>query len=187
MLELVRPDVRYRESYLAAVAEYHELLARTRPQATRETAYLESRFMDGDIGWLYDGDNFATFVARLRADSEPTSPRPPGWSPSTYLWLVDGEKFLGTLDIRHQLTPFLLEVGGSIGYDIRPSARSRGLGTQQLRLALPAANALGFDPVLVTCDTDNYPSRRVIEANGGALEDVRGDKCRYWVPTSRGA
>jgi predicted acetyltransferase len=27
-------------------------------------------------------------------------------------------------------------------------------------------------------------SAKVIEANGGVLEDVRGDKKRYWVPTN---
>jgi predicted acetyltransferase len=37
--------------------------------------------------------------------------------------------------------------------------------------------------VLVTCDDDNVASRRVIEANGGRLEDVRGHKLRFWVPT----
>ena len=37
--------------------------------------------------------------------------------------------------------------------------------------------------MLVTCDVDNVGSRRVIEANGGVLEDVRGAKRRYWIPT----
>ena len=36
---------------------------------------------------------------------------------------------------------------------------------------------------LVTCDVDNVGSAAVIEANGGVLEDVRGTKRRYWVPT----
>jgi predicted acetyltransferase len=36
----------------------------------------------------------------------------------------------------------------------------------------------------VTCDVDNVASRKVIERNGGVLEDRRGDKLRFWVPTS---
>jgi predicted acetyltransferase len=36
----------------------------------------------------------------------------------------------------------------------------------------------------VTCDVDNVGSARVIEANGGVLEDVRGVKKRYWVSTT---
>ena len=44
-------------------------------------------------------------------------------------------------------------------------------------------DGLGIDPALVTCDEDNTGSIRVIEAAGGVLEDVRGVKRRYWVPT----
>jgi predicted acetyltransferase len=53
-----------------------------------------------------------------------------------------------------------------------------------LQAALPWALGLGIDPALVTCDVDNHGSIRVIEAAGGELEDVRGIKRRYWVPTS---
>ena len=34
------------------------------------------------------------------------------------------------------------------------------------------------------CDVDNVASRKVIEVNGGVLEDERGGKLRFWVPTS---
>jgi predicted acetyltransferase len=37
--------------------------------------------------------------------------------------------------------------------------------------------------VLVTCDTDNVASRKVIEANGGRYEDTRCNKLRYWIST----
>jgi predicted acetyltransferase len=53
-----------------------------------------------------------------------------------------------------------------------------------LTAALPVAQALGIDPALLTCDAPNIASRKVIEANGGVLEDKRGDKLRFWVPTS---
>jgi predicted acetyltransferase len=53
-----------------------------------------------------------------------------------------------------------------------------------LAAALPVARGLGIDLVLVTCDEENIASRRVIEANGGVLEDKSGVKLRYWVPTS---
>ena len=53
-----------------------------------------------------------------------------------------------------------------------------------LKAALPWALGLGIDPALVTCDEDNAGSVGVIEAAGGVLEDVRGIKRRYWVPTS---
>jgi len=51
---------------------------------------------------------------------------------------------------------------------------------------LPVAADMGIDPVLVTCDVDNEPSRRTIERNGGVYEDTREGKLRYWVPTRAG-
>jgi predicted acetyltransferase len=53
-----------------------------------------------------------------------------------------------------------------------------------LAAALPVTRSLGIDPALLTCDEDNTASRKVIEANGGVVEDKRGGKLRYWVPTS---
>jgi predicted acetyltransferase len=100
--------------------------------------------------------------------------------------VADGE-VVGRISLRHVLTPWLLEVGGHVGYAVRPSARRRGHATRALALVLPLAAARGIDPVLVTCDADNVGSRRVIEANGGVLEDRRGEKLRYWVPTTSGA
>jgi predicted acetyltransferase len=42
----------------------------------------------------------------------------------------------------------------------------------------------GIDPVLVTCDVDNEPSRRTIEGAGGVYENTREGKLRYWIPVS---
>jgi predicted acetyltransferase len=55
-----------------------------------------------------------------------------------------------------------------------------------LAAALPIARALGIDRVLVTCDADNVGSQRTIEKNGGAFEDQRANKLRYWIPTDSG-
>jgi predicted acetyltransferase len=81
------------------------------------------------------------------------------------------------------LTPALLEGGGHIGYDVRPSARRRGHATAMLCAALPLARGLGIESALVTCDVTNVASRKVIEAAGGILEDQRGGKLRFWLPT----
>jgi hypothetical protein len=54
-----------------------------------------------------------------------------------------------------------------------------------LAAALPVARSLGIDPALVTCDESNTGSRRVIEGNGGVLEDKRGSELRFWVPTGQ--
>jgi predicted acetyltransferase len=110
------------------------------------------------------------------------SPRPEGLVPSTTLWWADGDEYLGRIDIRHRLTQHLLDYGGHIGYDVRPSARRRGHATAMLARALPVAAGLGIDPALITCDEDNIASRKVIERSGGQFDDQRGIKLRFWVP-----
>jgi predicted acetyltransferase len=127
---------------------------------------------------------FGDYVAGLRDQAREDAPRPAGRVASTTLWWVSGQEYLGRLAIRHQLTPRLLDFGGHIGYDVRPSARRRGHATAMLAEARPVAAQLGINPALVTCDDDNTGSRKVIEANGGVFEDQRGDKLRYWIPTS---
>jgi predicted acetyltransferase len=111
-----------------------------------------------------------------------------GLARETRLWSVLGEEFIGRVDIRHSLVGNLMWYGGHIGYDIRPSVRRKGYGTQQLALALPYARALGIERALITCDDDNLGSIRIIEANGGILDNKVDNgrnvlTRRYWVET----
>lgn len=112
----------------------------------------------------------------------------PGYVSSTSFWLIDNEEFIGTIDIRHTLTPNLMKLGGNIGYQIRCSKWGQGYGSKQLALALPyAKEVLGLDRVLITCNDDNYGSAAVIENNGGILEDKVQNEGResltrrYWI------
>jgi predicted acetyltransferase len=130
-----------------------------------------------------DLDEFAHMIAAVRAEADEESELPPDLVHQTVLWFVEGDEWLGRLSIRHRLTPPLLELGGHIGYVVRPSARRKGYATQMLTQSLPIAAGLGIDPALVTCDNDNDASRKVIEAAGGELEDERHGKLRFWVPT----
>ena len=137
---------------------------------------------DRQDAWSSD-EAFRAFAEELRALRLEETPRPAGYVPATELWWVDGSEFLGRVGIRHRLTPRLLEIGGHIGYDVRPSARRRGHATAMLRDALIVARGIGIESALVTCSVDNVGSRTVIEMNGGVLEDERAGKLRFWVPT----
>lgn len=113
---------------------------------------------------------------------------PAGHVPMNSFWLVSEDGVvLGESRLRHRLSPELMVVGGHIGYAIRPSARRKGYGTLILKLTLEKARALGLERVLVTCDTDNIGSARIIEKNGGVLENnmisPRSGKLisRYWI------
>jgi predicted acetyltransferase len=105
--------------------------------------------------------------------------------PVTELWFVDGTTYLGTVMIRHRLTPALEREGGHIGYHVVPGHRRRGHATQMLAQALVACQQLGLRQVLVTCAVDNLGSRRVIEANGGVLDGIVEAQARYWLSTSQ--
>jgi predicted acetyltransferase len=110
----------------------------------------------------------------------------PGWVPATFLVAeVDG-LLVGRVSIRHRLNAALRDVGGHIGYGVRPAYRGRGFATEMLRQAVTKTRELGVDRILDTCDEDNLASIRTIERNGGQLQDVRPFsagtcKRRYWI------
>ncbi|MFF7946875.1 GNAT family N-acetyltransferase [Streptomyces griseorubiginosus] len=173
MPRLTPPDARFHASYLDAVREFTE--------ADRDPAALLGEEPGPYAKSWREPQGFAAYVDMLRAEA--ARPRRPDWVPMTTLWYVQGDTFLGTLSIRHRLNPYLLELGGHIGYAVRPSARRRGHATAMLRAALPVCRRLGIERALITCDVTNTASRKVIEANGGEFEDRRGVKLRFWIRT----
>ena len=124
---------------------------------------------------------------RRRFGSEKTVPE--GYVPDTLYFLMDSgsDKILGRVSIRHRLNDHLLNnPGGHIGYAVAPSERRRGYATEQLRLALEKCKEMGIGPVLITCHKENIASAKVIQKNGGVLEDERVSKegkvfQRYWI------
>ncbi|MEV0202987.1 GNAT family N-acetyltransferase [Nonomuraea sp. NPDC050691] len=173
MPRFIDPTPRLRDSFLEAVAEF---------RADRD--YPPSWFVgDVDPPALTSPEAFEAYVARVLGERSAAGARD-GFVPMTTLWWADGERFLGRMAIRHRLIPALEEIGGHIGYDVRPSARRQGHATAMLAAALPIARSLGLRQVLVMCDRTNTASRRVIEANGGRLIDITELKRRYWVPTT---
>jgi predicted acetyltransferase len=182
-LRLAEPDPAFQRSYLDALEEltaegnahYLELVVPSEP-GVPGVSYTLPR--------LRQPEAFADFCAYTAALAEKATPRPAGWVTGTYLWMVADGEVVGRISLRHSLTPWLLEYGGHIGYAVRPSARRRGHASAALRLMLGVAAEHGIDPVLVTCDDDNVGSRKVIEANGGVLEDVRNHKMRFWLPAT---
>jgi predicted acetyltransferase len=97
---------------------------------------------------------------------------PNGRVASSTFWLIDQNEVVGVVRIRHQEVMF----AGHIGYDVSPKHRNRGYGTQILKLALAEAQKLGIRKAVVTCRTDNEPSKRIIEKNGGKCLEIIYDK-----------
>jgi predicted acetyltransferase len=108
-----------------------------------------------------------------------------GLVPATFLIAENDGNLVGRTSIRHELNDFLMSVGGHIGYGVRPSYRRQGFATEILRQSLTYIHGLGVAEVLVTCDEENLGSIKVIESQGGILENkVESDgtlKRRYWI------
>lgn len=79
-------------------------------------------------------------------------------------------KIVGTINVRWNLTPRMLEFGGHIGYSIRPTERRKGYNKINLYLGIIEAKKLGLDKVMLDCDVDNIASDRTLKALGGTLE-----------------
>ncbi|WP_369248346.1 GNAT family N-acetyltransferase [Streptomyces sp. R41] len=151
------------------------------PTATVRDSYLAGERADCEAEgrsteWLGPaGDDFEAFVAQRRGVRE-------RWGvPSTVFWYVSGEHYLGTLVVRHSLTPELAEVGGHVGYHVVTPWRRQGHATRMLAAGLAECRRLGLDRVLLTCDADNEPSRRVIRANGGVPDGRAQGEDRFWI------
>ena len=137
-------------------------------------------------GGIMTGD-FAEFVQLLENQAQGidlTDGRVPA---GTYWLVLDDKEVVGTVNLRHRLTPFLEHEGGHIGYSVRPSQRRKGYASTMLAMMLDKARQLGLPCVLITCDKDNVASAGVIRRNGGVLENEvfseRDGKLmqRYWI------
>ena len=125
--------------------------------------------------WLDEAsEDFGRFAADRAA------PRRMWDVPVTELWYVRGPDYIGTVMIRHELTPALLYDGGNIGYHVVPGHRRQGHATAMLAAACDRCRDDGMSRLLLTCQPDNLGSRRVIEANGGVL-DSADELLRYWI------
>ncbi len=108
-----------------------------------------------------------------------------GQVPRTTWWLVDGGEYIGTGWMRHVDPEHLLDVGGHIGYEIRPSKRGQSYGKLILKLMLEKAREAGYESVVLLCNEDNLASLKVIEANGGVQVGERTIKRRSEVVKHR--
>jgi predicted acetyltransferase len=130
---------------------------------------------------------YATFYALLSKMKEGGYPTPEIVPMDSY-FIEEKGRILGELYIRHRLSPQLEQIGGHVGYKVRPSCRGRGVATAALRLALRQLGGMGIERALVTCNANNDASARVIQKCGGIrIADTLtqdGAEWRYWIATA---
>ena len=149
--KLLLPQAACKDSFIAGVREY---------------------IAEGLTGWWDPSVLDARFDEYLQTLREKETHPLAGMVPATRFWLVAaGGQYVGELDLRHCLHDELRRFGGHIGYTIVPSQRRRGYGRLICQLGIVEARARGIGDILITCDDDNIGSRKIIEANGGVLQD----------------
>lgn len=174
MIKLVVPSRKYKDGFQNMVREY------------KNYDDIES---EGWLEFYQDGlRDFEGYLQELKDHSEGKN-LPEDWVTCHTFWAIDGnDKVVGVSRVRMSLdNEYLKQCGGHIGYEIVPSQKRKGYGTEALRLTIEKAKELGLDKVLITCNFDNIGSIKVIENNGGIFENEVWDDFdmimvrRYWI------
>lgn len=104
-----------------------------------------------------------------------------------FLIREDDNKIVGMIDLRLYLNDYLRNIGGHIGYSIRPTERRKGYNKINLYLILKEAQKNNLEKVLITCADYNDGSRKTILSFDGKFEKTTFDESDnetmelYWI------
>ena len=110
---------------------------------------------------------------------------------TTYVLADDSNHIYGLINLRHELKGKLMEVGGHIGYGIRPSERKKWYATLQLKLILDKLKELNINQALITCRENNIASKRTMEKFIGKKDTLVPSnhegimEYRYWIDVNK--
>ena len=110
---------------------------------------------------------------------------------TTYVLADDSNHIYGLINLRHELKGQLMEVGGHIGYGIRPSERKKGYATLQLKLILDKLKELNINQALITCRENNIASKKTMEKFIGKKDTLVPSnhegimEYRYWIDVNK--
>lgn len=154
--------------------------------------YLKEHFENGEyhlngVGGLDKIKDFEEWLHKIQDENVKEKVKEGRVQSTLYLGIRKSDnRIIGTIQIRHELNEYLLNIGGHIGDGVRPSERRKGYATEMIRLALEKCKEIGLDKVLITCNKDNIGSRKSIQNNGGILENETLDEIgkelqRFWI------
>ena len=142
-MKLVLPCEKYKNSY-------YELI---------KMAELNGEISELGNAQIKNGETFNTMLNRLKNRRRGLNISKSD-VPATVYWIIEKNKIVGTIDLRHELNKSYYERLGHIAYYIKPSERNKGYATK----------------IFVTCYEDNAFSSNVIEKNGGILKEKVKDE-----------
>jgi predicted acetyltransferase len=121
-----------------------------------------------DIGVLRDRDLWLELRARDPANATR------GWVPAYHFAMrLEGvERAVGRLGFRVGNTYAVEHFAGHLGYEVLSAYRGHRLAERSCRLVLPLARRHGFSELWITCNPDNWPSRRTCERLGAQLVEI---------------
>jgi len=97
---------------------------------------------------------------------------PDGFVASETFWVVEGDEYIGTINIRRSLSDNLREYGGHAGLVIRYTRRKMGYGRKIVEMMLEKIHHMGVGEILLTCEETNIGSQKILEK----LKPVRVEK-----------
>lgn len=124
---------------------------------------------DGTNGLKRYTDNYEEWLSKLEVD-EKMIPSEDAVPSKTFFFIRENDnKIIGMTHIRLVLNKKLEDIGGHIGYNIRPSERQKGYNKIQLYLALIECQKNGLDIIMLDCLKENIRSSKTITSLGGFL------------------
>jgi tagatose 1,6-diphosphate aldolase len=140
---------------------------------------------------LTDGEILLELATQVPGDSAK------GFVPANHYQIIKvatNEK-VGQIDLRLGYTWDLVQYAGQIGYGVREGFRGHHYAAKACLLLKPIAKDHHMDVLWITCNPDNWASRKTCERVGATLVEVvnlpennpiyqRGErqKCRYrWI------
>jgi tagatose 1,6-diphosphate aldolase len=141
-----------------------------------------------DPGPLIDRDLELILVEKYPGDSAK------GYVPAYKfdMTLVGRDEEIGCIELGVAATDHIVRYAGHLGYAVAPRRRGHRYAARACRLLRPLARSHGLKALWITCNPDNWASRRTCELAGARLVEIvdlpqdtdlyrRGDrqKCRY--------
>lgn len=114
-------------------------------------------------------NNYEEWIIKIEND-EKIVPSEESVPSKTYFFIRENDnRIIGMTHIRLTLNKILEDIGGHIGYSIRPSERQKGYNKIQLYLALIECQKNSLDIIMLDCLRDNIGSSKTITSLGGFL------------------
>lgn len=154
----VEPDLTYKEKAIDFVNEFKKYNSKIHGGG-RIARYIENSTYEEWLNYIQQQKNIK--ISETRVPDE------------TYFLVDEEDNIIGIINIRLGLNDMLRDLGGHIGYSIRPSQRGNGYNKINLYLGLKRLQEIGETEALLDCEKDNKASSGTMKALGGKLVNTK--------------